>query len=352
MTIQDLHDKNLILFKAITGSKAYGLHTDTSDIDIKGIFYLPKAYFFGLDYIPQISDETHDEVYYELGRFIELLSKNNPAAMELLASSADHVLIRHPLMEAFDLQNLLNKMLVDSFVQYALQQVKKAKGLNKKINSPHLNQRKSLLDFVYVMIGSRSYPLLSWLQERGLIIHYCGLTKLEHAKNVFALYYDKKEEGKYRGIIAKLDSQEVSLSSIPLGEESLALLFVNHEAYSSHCKDFIAYQEWKKKRNAARYAGTVEHGQGYDAKNMMHTIRLMEVAKDLLVHGTLIIKRSNRQELLDIKSGKWTYEQLCSQVEDMRIEIEELYSKSTLPDSLNIKSLSDLLVQIREVLYG
>lgn len=218
MTIQDLHDKNLILFKAITGSKAYGLHTDTSDIDIKGIFYLPKAYFFGLDYISQISDETHDEVYYELGRFIELLSKNNPAAMELLASSADHVLIRHPLMEAFDLQNFLNKMLVDSFVQYALQQVKKAKGLNKKINSPHLNYRKSLLDFVYVMIGSRSYPLLSWLQERGLSIHYCGLTKLEHAKNVFALYYDKKEEGKYRGIIAKLDSQEVALSSIPLGE--------------------------------------------------------------------------------------------------------------------------------------
>lgn len=96
----------------------------------------------------------------------------------------------------------------------------------------------------------------------------------------------------------------------------------------------------------------MEHGQGYDAKNMMHTIRLMEVAKDLLVHGTLIIKRSNRQELLDIKSGKWTYEQLCSQVEDMRIEIKELYSKSTLPDSLNMKSLSDLLVQIREVLYG
>jgi len=31
-------------------------------------------------------------------------------------------------------------------------------------------------------------------------------------------------------------------------------------------------------RNPARYASTQAHGQGYDAKNLMHTIRLLETA--------------------------------------------------------------------------
>jgi hypothetical protein len=36
---------------------------------------LPKDQFYGLQYIPQVSNETNDEVYYELGRFVELLIK-------------------------------------------------------------------------------------------------------------------------------------------------------------------------------------------------------------------------------------------------------------------------------------
>ena len=42
------------------------------------MYYLPKDQFYGLQYIPQVSNETNDEVYYELGRFVELLLKNNP----------------------------------------------------------------------------------------------------------------------------------------------------------------------------------------------------------------------------------------------------------------------------------
>ncbi|UIR57360.1 nucleotidyltransferase domain-containing protein [Sphingobacterium sp. SRCM116780] len=352
MTIKDLHDQHLILFKAVTGSKAYGLDTALSDTDIKGVFYLPKHDFFGLGYIPQISNETNDEVYYELGRFVELLSKNNPTAMELLASPVDCVLERHPLMGSFELHELLNKELVESFVQYALQQVRKAKGLNKKINNPHSAERKTLLDFAYVLQGSASYPMVPWLRDQHMHPQFCGLTKLNHSKNVYALYYDRHEDGIYRGILAKIESQEVALSAIPKGEEAVTLLFVNHEAYSSYCKDYLAYREWEKKRNAQRYARTMAHGRGYDAKNMMHTIRLLEVAKDLVATGELLIKRTNRTELLEIKSGKWTYEQLCDQAEVLQTEIADLYPKSSLPESLDSNKLLQSLVQVREILYG
>ena len=125
MTIQDLHTHNLILFEVISGSKSFGLNTPTSDTDIKGVYYLHKAQFYGLHYIPQISNETNDEVYYELGRFVELLLKNNPNILEILASPADCILYKHPLMERLQLQDFLSKLCKDSFAGYAMTQIKK-----------------------------------------------------------------------------------------------------------------------------------------------------------------------------------------------------------------------------------
>lgn len=75
MTIQDLKNQKLILFEAVSGSRAFGLATENSDTDIRGVYYLPKDSFLGLDYIPQISNETNDITYYEIGRFMELLQK-------------------------------------------------------------------------------------------------------------------------------------------------------------------------------------------------------------------------------------------------------------------------------------
>lgn len=50
MTISDIKENNLLLLECISGSKAYGLDTATSDTDIKGVFYLPKDQFHGLGY--------------------------------------------------------------------------------------------------------------------------------------------------------------------------------------------------------------------------------------------------------------------------------------------------------------
>lgn len=76
--------------------------------------------------------------------------------------------------------------------------------------------------------------------------------------------------------------KEVSLSSIPKDEILCAYLFVNHDAYSSYCKVYNEYFSWVPARNEVRFEGTMSHGQGYDAKNMMHTIRLLQQAKEIL----------------------------------------------------------------------
>jgi predicted nucleotidyltransferase len=132
MTIKELKDKNLLLFECISGSKAYGLATDKSDTDIKGIYFMPRESFYGFNYIPQISNESNDEVYYEIGRFIELLAKNNPNLIEILASPEDCILYKHPIMDKLHIDLVLSKLCKDTFGGYALTQIRKAKGLKRR----------------------------------------------------------------------------------------------------------------------------------------------------------------------------------------------------------------------------
>ncbi|CAK9886933.1 MAG: hypothetical protein XXXJIFNMEKO3_03383 [Candidatus Erwinia impunctatus] len=136
MTIDDLKDNGLILLEVVSGSRSFGLETETLDIDIKGVFYLPKSEFYGLNYISQISNETNDIVYYELGRFVELLIKNNPNILEILASDPECILYQHPVMQQLNVELFLSKKTKNNFAHYALSQINKARGLNKKINNP------------------------------------------------------------------------------------------------------------------------------------------------------------------------------------------------------------------------
>ncbi|MCU0348906.1 MAG: nucleotidyltransferase domain-containing protein [Saprospiraceae bacterium] len=147
MTISDLKSQSLLLFEATTGSRAYGTDLPTSDHDHRGVFVLPKAQFYGLTDLPQVSDERNDNVYYELRRFFDLLAKNNPNMLELLAMPADCVLHRHPLFELIKPALFLSKLCRQTFAGYAISQIQKARGLNKKIVNPVALERKSILDF-------------------------------------------------------------------------------------------------------------------------------------------------------------------------------------------------------------
>ena len=129
MTLDQLNSKpEFVLLKSISGSRAFNLHVETSDTDIKGIFILPQKTLYGLHYTEQVSNETNDEVYYEIGRFIELLTKNNPNILELLNTPENCILFRHPLMDLVKPEDFLSKLCFDSFAGYAKTQIKKAKG--------------------------------------------------------------------------------------------------------------------------------------------------------------------------------------------------------------------------------
>ncbi|WP_144282983.1 DNA polymerase beta superfamily protein [Chryseobacterium echinoideorum] len=351
MKIEDLKSRNLLLFEVISGSRSFGLATENSDTDIKGVYYLPKEDFFGLNYIPQISNETNDITYYEIGRFTELLLKNNPNILEILATPEDCILYKNPLMDLYQQENFLSKLCKDTFGGYASAQIQKARGLNKKIVNPVEKERKGILDFCVILENSNSIPAKNWLEKRNFLQELCGLVKMPHSKGLFALFYDKTGNKNYKGIFKSEDSNEVSLSSIAKGEKSDAYLFFNQDAYSTYCKNYKEYWDWVAQRNEDRYNTNQQHGKNYDSKNMMHTIRLLQSAVNIFRNNRLEIRVKNREELLDIKAGKWDYDDLLLLADRLIEELHLLSESSILQDFPDKEKAEKLLIEIRTQLY-
>ncbi len=150
MTVEELRSNGLIILECISGSRAYGLETPSSDTDIKGVFVLPKQKFYGLTYVPQVNNESNDIVFYELGRFMELLMQNNPNILELLYTPQSAILYKHPYLNEIKAELILSKLCCKTFGKFAVSQIKNAKGLNKKIVNPVAKERKSVVSFCYV----------------------------------------------------------------------------------------------------------------------------------------------------------------------------------------------------------
>lgn len=354
MTLEALQsDTTHLLLRCISGSRSQGLHSATSDTDIKGIFVLPLKELYGLNETPQLSNSTNDEVYYEIGRFIDLLSKNNPNIIELLSTPEDCLLFRHPLMDLIKPADFLSKLCKDTFAGYAASQIKKAKGLNKKIHRPVDKKRKWVPDFCYVISNNGSIPLNNWLEQQHFKQEDCGLVRVDHFRDVYLLYHASqlKGEGFLKGIVSGDNANDVQLSSIPIGIPYLAVMNFNKDGYSVYCREYLEYWEWVEKRNDARYQNTLTHGKNYDAKNMMHTFRLLSMAEEIAAEQQVIVRRPDRELLLQIKSGAFEYDDLLKMVDEKIEKIDELYARSELPDMPDPAKAEALLVEIREQFY-
>lgn len=349
MTIEDLRNQGLIVLECVSGSKAYGLNTPASDTDIKGVFVLPKRMYYGLDYVPQINNATNDEVFYELGRFIDLLAQNNPNILELLSTPEESIIYKHPILNELKPEYFLSKLCVNTFGKFALSQIKKAKGLKKKIVNPISKERKTPLDFCFVNHNNGSVSLSKFLEIKGWQQENCGLVNIANMRDVYGLYYS--EDDIFSGIVQSNLSNDVSLSSIPKGFEQQALLFFNKDGYSFYCREYREYWDWVEKRNEDRYQSTESHGKNYDAKNMMHVFRLLDMAIEIGREGKVNVRRPNRDFLLDIKSGKFEYDELLVWADQKQVEMEDAFEQSTLPEKPVMDNVNDLLVELRERFY-
>lgn len=78
---------NNIVLEGVTGSTAYGLATENSDVDIKGVYLLPTKKILSIGFNPEKTTKDGNDpdwVYHEVGKFMKLVISGNPTVTELL----------------------------------------------------------------------------------------------------------------------------------------------------------------------------------------------------------------------------------------------------------------------------
>lgn len=74
-----------VIYRCVVGSRAYGLATEASDWDRRGIYLPPADRHWSLAGVPeQLEDDATQECYWELQKFLELALKANPNVLECL----------------------------------------------------------------------------------------------------------------------------------------------------------------------------------------------------------------------------------------------------------------------------
>ena len=321
LTFKDIEERGLLLYRYVRGSQAYGTNTPESDQDEGGIFIAPQEWIDGLgfDYAEEVSDDKHDTVWWELGKFMRLLCTSNPTVLEALFVPDDKVLFEHPIMTEIKKNRdmFITKACFKPFGGYATAQIAKAQGQNKKIHWDIQEMtRKTPLDFCYTFKKQGSQNIQDWLSERGLEQRNCGLVNIPNMKDTYGVYYDfgqhfklngideeyfcdvenrnepfirfildrfvnldycedfafeyvvsmeglynvlKTPKGGHCGIVSEDgDSNQVRFTSVQKDDVPICYMTYNQNGYESHCRKYKEYIEWKEHRNKARYENNLE----------------------------------------------------------------------------------------------
>ncbi|MFF1689834.1 MULTISPECIES: DNA polymerase beta superfamily protein [unclassified Streptomyces] len=134
------------IYSCVMGSRAFGLATDGSDTDRRGVFVAPTPMFWRFEKPPTHVDGPADEQFsWELERFCELALRANPNILECLHSP----LVEHVTdtgRELLDLrQAFLSQQVHATFTGYALGQRKKLDADVRQYGAPRWKHAMHLL---------------------------------------------------------------------------------------------------------------------------------------------------------------------------------------------------------------
>lgn len=86
-----------------------------------------------------------------------------------------------------------------------------------------------------------------------------------------------------------------------------------------------------------------------NTKHAYHLVRLIRMCREVLTTGKVIVKRPDREELLSIRNGAWSYEKLIEFAESEDDKLNELYhSTNVLPKIPNKEKLDQLCIKLVE----
>lgn len=118
-----------------------------------------------------------------------------------------------------------------------------------------------------------------------------------------------------------------------------------------------AYAQMKRMDSKGNHAGHSSHFEiiqeyGYDTKHAMHLVRLFQMGIQILKYRELSTARPNFQELLDIRHGKYTLEQIKKYAEELNRQLEEAMMNSIIPDFPDFDKINKWLIDVTDKAHG
>lgn len=355
----------------VSGSRAYGVHTEHSDYDIKGVM-VPKDYesaYYGLvgninqneynqdrclellePYLPKEEIAHYGEkgcegTLYEIRKFFRLIADCNPNIMDVVFCDS-FIYKDNPVAKKIldNRDKFVTAKAKHTYSGYAMSQLKRIKSHRKWILEPPDNKPKredfglpaadipqQVMDQYMAMVRKQ---LDTWEHdlsnlEPSQIVHI--KTKLEETL-----------------LAMNIANSKFSLAAhyLGIGGANLDTLLKEKE-YQEAVRNYKNYQNWKKNRNPAR--AELEKKSGYDTKHAMHLVRLLRMGKEILLTGEVRVNRTDidADELLDIRNGGYSYEEIVERAEVMCAEVDSIYrdKKYIIPHSTNVNEINDLLIE-------
>jgi len=294
------------IFLTRHGSQAYGTSTPTSDLDVKGICVPPKEYILGFT---KTFEQTEikgdpDVVVYDIRKFFKLASDCNPNIIEVLFTSPEDWFLTTPVFEKlYAYRHLfLSKKARHTFSGYAMSQLKRIHTHKRWLLNPPTHKPGR--------------------EEYGLSDQHKVVTRDE------------------MGALDKLVEEGYTV------DEHAMRVLQKEKLYQNALLEWTQYETWKKTRNEKRSA--TEAKFGYDTKHAMHLVRLLRMCREILAEGVVHVRRSDAEELIAIRNGAWSYENLMAWAEEQDSKLEELYITSKLPHASDRDRLDVLCMEIIE----
>jgi predicted nucleotidyltransferase len=285
-----------LMVMATVGSKSHGTYVpeQSDDVDLMGIVIPPLDYHFGLprfDHWTVQIDEL-DVVLYSLEKMMRLLLKGNPNVLGLLWLPDDCYLVRTFAFDRLRQQRniFFSQHVVSSFVGYAYGQLKRM----ETFDLARLAEYDSLVEF----IGEERIKKVLEADPAQLE----RMAKLWHSP---AATYALAEFKRFRKL---------------------------------HRQHFSGYLGVKRKRLVRQF--------GYDVRNASHLIRLLRMGLEYVETDQLNVHRLDAEELLAIKEGAWTLDQVKTEAERLFLRFDTL--PRTLPAEPDTAAANDLLVALHQ----
>ncbi len=296
-----------LIYETVHGSQAYGLATPTSDVDLKGILVGPAAWYHGYLGGPEQIELTGDHVRYEIRKYFRLAAAANPTVLELLWTPRECHVHMTPagerLLAARD--RFLSLRVKDSFSGYAMSQLARIKTHRKWVMSPP-QRAPTRADF--------------GLPDRAQI--------------------SRDQLGAVEAMLADRRLELVDLSTNFLD------LLERERRYRTARKEWDSFVSWQKTRNPRRSALEVQYG--YDTKHALHLIRLLRMGLEIVASGRVLVRRDDRDDLLGIKAGALTYDELMERAESLAQQVHAAAATSPLPAAPDDAALDRLCAEIVE----